>query len=86
MRKYILIVLVIFSSCKTWNEDDKNVYITACMNNARHWAGTEEKARTYCNCVLDKMIEKYPDENDALDHIDDLTRDTALTNCRKLVQ
>ena len=56
------------------------------MNNARHWAGTEEKARTYCNCVLDKMIEKYPDENDALDHIDDLTRDTALTNCRKLVQ
>ncbi len=84
MHKIIPLVLLLgICSCKTWNEDDKDAWKQACTENASKWAASDADAKTYCDCVLDKMIKKYPNENDALEHIGELATDTSLTNCKK---
>ena len=78
--------VILFASCKnTWNQDDKDSFYQACTDEAVKWAGSPEKAKTYCDCVLGKMMTKYPHEDDALEHIDELAKDTALINCREQV-
>jgi hypothetical protein len=89
MKKGILFIVLItsFSSCiNTWNEEDKAAFHEACMDEAKAWAGTEARAKTYCDCVFEKMEKKYPNENDALAHISDLAHDTALLQCRRGLQ
>ncbi len=87
MKKLLpFVILFCLCSCKnTWNEDDKDSWKEACMENATRWAGSEAKAKTYCECVLQKMILKYPNENDALEHLDQLMTDSSLLGCKKEV-
>ncbi len=84
MRKALLLVLLpLLGACKnTWNEDDKQAWQQACTENAIKWAGSEAKAKTYCDCVLGKMMQKYPNENDALEHMNDLATDTSIQSCK----
>ncbi len=83
-KAFLLLLFTIFSvSCKnTWNQEDKDSFYQACTGEAIRWAGTEEKAKEYCDCVFGKMEKKYPNENDALEHIDILAKDTDLINCK----
>ena len=78
--------LLILSSCKdTWDEDDKKMLQKACLGEARSWAKSDEQANTYCNCVLEKIVAKYPHENDALDHLDSVVKDPGVLTCRDLI-
>jgi hypothetical protein len=82
----ILALSLCISSCKdTWDEDDKKALKTSCLDDARTWAGTEEKADSYCNCVLEKILKKYPHENDALEHMDSIIKDSTVLSCRFLI-
>jgi hypothetical protein len=82
----LLFLLLIASSCKnTWNREDKDLFYQACTDEAIKWAGTKERAKTYCDCVLQKMEERYPNEQDALDNIITLTKDTGLINCKQQI-
>jgi hypothetical protein len=87
MKKVLLSVLLgtlALTSCKDmWDEDDKDSFRQACMETANHWAKNDTVAKAYCNCVLGKMIAKYPFESEALDHMDELMKDTALLQCKK---
>ncbi len=86
MKKNLLflVIAVVLASCKnTWNADDKEAFFQACTDDAKSWAGSEERAKTYCNCVFEKMARIYPNENDALEHIDMLTKDTSLIKCKE---
>jgi hypothetical protein len=88
MKKVMLFIIpvILLASCKnTWNQDDKDSFYQACTDEAVKWAGSPEKAKTYCDCVLGKMMTKYPHEDDALEHIAELAKDTALINCREQV-
>lgn len=79
-----MLLIIISASCKeTWNGEDKDFSYQACTAEAIKWAGSKEKAKTYCDCVLQKMMVKYPNEEDALDNISTLSKDTALINCRE---
>ncbi len=84
MRKFVpALLLLMLASCKnTWNEDDKDAWRQACTENAMHWAGNEQQAKTYCDCVLEKIMQKYPNENDALEHVGDLATDSSVQSCR----
>ena len=78
-----ILLVIISASCKnTWSEEDKDSFYQACTDEANKWAGSPEKAKTYCDCVLQKMMTKYPHEDDALEHIDILAKDTALMHCK----
>lgn len=73
-------------SCRnTWSQEDKDAFYQACTDDAKTWAGSAGNVKTYCDCVFAKMEKKFPNENDALDHIDELTKDTSLLNCRKVI-
>ena len=79
-----LIVIILAISCKEkWNEEDKRAFYTACTEEARKsWARTDSIAQTYCDCIFNKMALKYPQEEDMLEHIDKLAKDTDLIKCK----
>jgi len=85
MKKLLpfLFILVLFTSCRsTWNEDDKEAFFLACMDDANTWVGDPTKAKTYCECVTIKVMEKYPNVNDAVDQIEVISRDPDIQNCK----
>ncbi len=83
MRQIIAIILILSaSSCNKWSEEDKDAWKQACNENAVQWAATKEGAKTYCDCVLERMEKKYPDINDALAHTAEMATDTTYLNCR----
>jgi len=84
MRYSILILLCIFMGGCTdfWSDSNKRSFKETCSAEALRFEGSEEKADEYCDCVLRKMMKKYPNELDAFDHMGDLTHDTSLLNCK----
>lgn len=79
----ILIIPAAFTSCKsTWTQSDKDALYQACMEDATQWAGDRDHARTYCDCVTIKVMEKYPHVSDALEHIETLSTDPEIRACR----
>ena len=68
-----------------WSREDKATFYQACTEEAKPWTGSAEKAKTYCDCVFANMEKKYPNEEDALEHIDSLAKDSALLNCKGAV-
>jgi len=86
MRVFLFACMVtLLASCR-WDNEDKDTFRQACMDDAKGWMKDDAKAKTYCECVLTKMMARYPDENDALDHIGELAKDTSLMNCRNVVK
>ncbi len=79
----VLLIIIFLPSCsRTWNQSDKDAFKEACMDDAKTWVNDPSKARTYCDCVMIKLIDKYPDVNDALDNIEVLSRDPDIQTCR----
>lgn len=86
MKKLIpllLLLAIVSTSCReTWNESTKNKFHEGCMDEATVWAGNPQLAKAYCNCVLGKMMTKYPHEEDAFEHMDSLAVDPDLIRCK----
>ena len=85
MKKYLPLLLLIFvsQSCKNaWNESGDATFKKACIDDAKTWAGSPEKAEVYCNCVITKVKEKYPTVDEAMKQIGTLSTDKDLQNCR----
>jgi hypothetical protein len=89
MKKYLLIAVCLccFISCKnTWDDDDKHTFYQSCMDAAKGDGHPENKAKPYCDCLMNKMMEKYPNESDALDHIDSVITDTSMQQCKEMLK
>lgn len=48
----------------TWGTADREAFISNCITNAKAGLG-EEKAKSYCGCMLFKVESKYPNPLDA---------------------
>lgn len=87
MHKILPILFLLgLCSCNTWSDEGKDSWKQACNENAVQWAASKEDAQTYCNCALDKMMQKYPNINDALEHVNELATDTSFVACRHAVK
>jgi hypothetical protein len=86
MKKIMLFCLLVsaFASC-TWPQEDKDSLYQACSEDAKTWA-TPEQTKTYCTCVLEKTMKKYPHAADAIEHIDKIALDPEVRACRDLVK
>lgn len=81
-----MLVSIFFLSCKnSWNEEDKEAFYYACTEQAITWAGTQEIAKTYCDCLFTKMNQRYASESEILEHMAELAKDTGLINCKEEV-
>lgn len=78
----VLLIMLVCSCRETWTRADKGAFYEACTDEANKWAGSPEQAKTYCDCVFEKMSRKYPHEDDALAHIDSLAKDPDLISCK----
>lgn len=84
MKKSVVILLMVLagSACKnTWNEEYKQAFYQSCTEEQLKTGRTPEQAKTFCDCVFTKMEKKYPDAEEALEHIVDLSKDTDLIKC-----
>lgn len=77
-----LFLAVVLVSCKDWIREDKEAFMEACMDDAQTWVNDPDKAKLYCECVLIKVMERYPNVNDALDNIETLSNDPVIRDCR----
>ena len=66
MKKIVFFLLAIlgFFACKRkWTNKDKSEFLSGCLNKAIKEM-EESKAKPYCNCLLDKIVKKFPNAND----------------------
>jgi len=85
MKRYLFIICCALSlqACKnTWDSETKEMFQQSCIEEATVWAGSEAKAKTYCDCVLEKTMKRYPDYKDALTHIDSVITDPSIQACK----
>lgn len=60
-----IVLLVLLFSCKRkWTEKDRSEFVSGCLSKAVIDLG-QDKAKPYCNCLLQKIVAKYPNANDA---------------------
>lgn len=84
MKLYLLIaaILISLSSCTGWDGEHKELFHQGCMEDLKSRGLTEDKAKSICDCRLDKAMKKYPDVADAFEHIDSLISDPAMQECK----
>ena len=66
MTKIIVLIILglITISCgpKKWSKEDREDFISGCVQTATITTGNEAKSNIYCSCALEKMQEKYDAE------------------------
>ena len=74
MRKLIyLFIFMLFISCdQVWSESDKDNFIHQCIMSAygvslsnSNQEFIQDQATEYCNCVVELLIENYPNSKQA---------------------
>ena len=78
----LIALTFIFCSCEnTWDGEMRDAYKQTCIDEAT-WATSEEQKNDYCDCVLERTMEKYPKVSDALEHMQDIANDPHIRACR----
>lgn len=49
---------------RSWTDQDKSDFLGGCLHGPIRDSG-QVKARAYCHCMLEKMMQRYPNANDA---------------------
>ncbi|MEQ1678205.1 MAG: hypothetical protein ABL876_15990 [Chitinophagaceae bacterium] len=52
------------NATSNWPESEKNSFLTNCEAKAVEGGGSRSVARSYCQCILNKLEAFYPDMND----------------------
>jgi len=60
----MLLILSLFSCKRKWTDSDKSDFYSGCLNSAVKNKDITN-AKSYCNCLLQKVVAKYPNANDA---------------------
>ena len=60
----IFIFICLLSCKRKWTTEDKTQFLGGCLKGAIKDMG-EEKAKPYCTCLLNKVVTRYPNANDA---------------------
>jgi len=66
MKKMALFLLAaaLVSCSRPWTEKDKSEFVSGCLSAAVRGMG-EDSAKRYCRCLVEKVVAKYPNANDA---------------------
>ena len=87
IQRICLFLVVLFTSSCTdfWSGSTKRAFYESCMDVSKEWTKNEKQTKDYCDCVLRKMMKRYPNEEDAMLHLGELATDTGLINCKEEV-
>ena len=57
--------MILFSCTRKWTEKDKSEFVSACLSNAVKDDNIGEKnAKEYCDCLVERVVNQYPNAND----------------------
>jgi hypothetical protein len=59
-----LLLIPAFSCKRKWNEKDKSEFYSGCLTSATANKDIKDP-KTYCSCLLQKVVAKYPNANHA---------------------
>ncbi|MBS1772753.1 MAG: hypothetical protein JST82_07830 [Bacteroidetes bacterium] len=84
MKPYLLIipVLIFLSSCRGWSDDSKKEFLNSCTEQLKSEGKSETEIKSICDCRLEKIMKKYPDVEEAMEHMDAIAADTAIALCK----
>lgn len=79
---YFFVMTALLFSCKRpWTDKDRQAFLGGCVNKAVPEMG-EEKARSYCSCMLRQLETHYPNANDLKYLKSDTTVYSLARECR----
>jgi hypothetical protein len=79
MKWYCILGIMIVSSCKQgWTQKDKQEFLGGCINGALKDMGAA-RAKSYCDCMLQKIQGRYPNAGD----VKYIKNDTAIFSMAK---
>ena len=82
-RQILLILPLFLASCAGgWQDEDKQKLRADCLSQSTQQIG-EAKAKAYCECFVDQVVNKYPVFNDFMEHISLDTVERLKARCRK---
>ena len=71
-----MLLLLSLASCKRkWTDQDRSDFMSGCLAGGALRDMGPDRAKAYCHCMLDKVMTRYPNANDARF----ISRDTAMT-------
>jgi hypothetical protein len=80
---FICLILGSLAACsRPWTEKDKAEFVAGCMSRAVADHGIDT-AKTYCHCLLDKVVRKYHNARDAAYIRYDTTLNSMAKECLK---
>jgi len=85
MKKGAILSILTFTltACQnTWDSEARHLFHQGCMESAKESGKSEEAAKSMCDCRLEKVMKKYPNFNDAMEHADDMMNDPELKGCK----
>jgi hypothetical protein len=79
----VFLVVLLFFACakkerksdKEWYEEDKKTFMKDCTKPSKEFDLTVEQKKKYCECMMEKIMAKYPVYSDANKHADEIMRD-----------
>lgn len=76
-------LIVFLGSCRSsWDEEAQTLFHQGCMEAAKEQHMSEKAAQSMCDCRLEKVMAKYPDFADALEHANEMANDAELKACK----
>jgi hypothetical protein len=82
----LFVLTLALSSCHDyWPQEDKDVYYKTCYDDAMNWAGSEANAKTYCDCVLEKVTTKYKTVDELMEHALEIPNDPDIQQCKQTI-
>jgi hypothetical protein len=68
---FFILVIIIFACAKKeklspneWYEEDKKQFMKDCQKPSDNPEITKEKLKIYCECMMEKIMKKYPNYKD----------------------
>jgi hypothetical protein len=79
----VFLVILLFFACakkekksdNEWYEEDKKTFMKDCTKPNPEFKLTSEQKKKYCECMMGKIMAKYPNYSDANKHGDEIMKD-----------
>ncbi len=80
---YAATIMFLITSCSgSWDEEGRRLFHQGCMESARENNMDESAAQSMCDCRLEKVMKKYPDFSEAMEHLQDIADDPEIRACK----
>ncbi len=79
--------LMFTASCKEgWTSENKRQYKEGCMESAMSSFQDSAKAKSFCDCTMEKIEAKYPTISEYMEHATETVNDPEFIKCKTEAQ